>query len=539
MARRGMIATSQPLASATGLRILNHGGNAVDAAVAAAAVLAVVEPTMTGPGGDLFAIVHDGRTGKLSGLNGSGRSAYAASCEAFSRRALDRIPTGGVLSVSVPGAVDGWATLLEAHGTISLAQALAPAIEYARNGFPVAEIVSCQWQAVEDVLAADPPARKTFLPGGRAPRPGEVFRNPALAATLAQIAEGGRDAFYKGPIAEALLADIGRRDGLLDARDLADHRSDWVDPISTSYRGYEILEMPPNTQGFVPLEMLNILEGFEPGRLGHNSAAYLHLLVEAKRIAFADRARYLADRAEVPETVLRTLISKAYAQERRAGIDPARAARDYEPAAFAARPRAGVTAAPGRRGDELTSRARGDTVYLTAADHQGTVISLIQSIFENFGAGIVAGETGVVLHNRGCLFTLDPEHPNCVAAHKRPMHTLIPGMVRKDGRPWLSFGVMGADMQPQGHVQLLVNLIDFGMNVQEAGEAARVRHAPDGVALETAIPPSVASDLATRGHALVDAPGVFGGFQAILIDPETGVLMGGSDPRKDGLAVGC
>lgn len=535
LARHGMIATSQPLASAAGLRVLQEGGNAIDAAVTAAAVLAVVEPTMNGVGGDLFAIVHDARTRKLHALNSSGRSAYAATPERFAQRGLKEVPGVGILSVTVPGVVEGWAELLAKHGTIPLARALAPAIEYARTGFPVSEIIAGDWKTAARALAQDPAAAATFLPGGRAPSPGEVFTNPRLARTLEQIATGGREAFYRGPIAAAIVADSKRRDGLLEARDFADHRADWVDPIGTAYRGYDVFEMPPNTQGIAALEMLNILEGFDLKALGHNSAAYVHLLVEAKRIAYADRDAYIADPDSVPAAVVRTLLSKKYAALRRKEIDRMRAARAYAPGAID-----GNAPSPAGRdpGSQVEGRDHGDTIYLTAADGQGNMISLIQSLFNTFGAGIVAGDTGIALHNRGSLFTLEPGHPNRIAPHKRPFHTLVPAMVLKDGRPWLSFGVMGGDMQPQGHVQVLLNLIDFGMNIQDAGEAARVRHLANGVALESAIPLDVRVDLTRRGHRLMDGVDLWGGFQGILVDLGTGVLMGGSDPRKDGLAIG-
>ena len=528
MARNGLIATSQPLASAAGLRVLQEGGNAIDAAVTAAAVLSVVEPTMNGVGGDLFAIVYNGRTKTIHGLNASGRAPSAATPDEFRRRQLESIPYRGELSVSVPGVVDGWHELLSRHGTLTFERALAPAIGYARDGFAVSEIIAHQWKDVESVLARDPAAASTFLLNGRAPTTGEVFRNPALAATLDQLARNGRDAFYRGSIATAIAADMKRRNGLLTEADLSAHHSDWIEPISTTYRGYQVLELPPNTQGIAALEMLNILEGLDLKALGHNSAAYLHLLVEAKRIAFADRDAWLADYDAVPPAALKRMLSKEYAAERRREIDGERAAREYKSFGL-----------PGSNQEiDAHPEARGDTIYLAAADRDGNVISLIQSIYESFGAGIVAGETGVVLHNRGSLFSLRAGHPNLLAPGKRPFHTLVPAMVLREGRPWLSFGVMGGDMQPQGHVQVLLNLIDFGMNVQEAGEAPRFRHSSNGLALESGISPEARFGLDARGHRIISSVGAFGGFQGILIDPRSGVLMGGSDPRKDGLAIG-
>jgi gamma-glutamyltranspeptidase/glutathione hydrolase len=528
LARNGIIATSQPLASAAGLRVLQQGGNAIDAAVTAAAVLSVVEPTMNGVGGDLFAIVYDGKTKSVRGLNASGRAPAAATPEEFRRRKLESIPYRGELSVSVPGVVDGWNELLAKHGTITLARALEPAIAYAKDGFAVSEIIAHQWKDVEGVLSRDPAAASTFLTNGHAPAVGEVFRNPRLAATLEQLAGGGRDAFYKGTIAQAIAADMKARGGLLTSADLAAHRSDWIEPIATTYRGYEVLELPPNTQGIAALQMLNILEGYDLKSLGHNSAAYLHLLVEAKRIAFADRDAWLADSASVPRAALERMLSKEYAAERRKLIDPHRSARTIAP----------LSLPGGTASREEHPEAHGDTIYLTAADRDGNVVSLIQSIYESFGAGIVAGDTGVVLHNRGSLFSLREGHPNLLAPGKRPFHTLVPAMVLKDTRPWLSFGVMGGDMQPQGHVQVLLNLIDFGMNVQEAGEAPRFRHSSGGLALESAISPEARFGLDARGHRLVNSIGAFGGFQGILVDPRSGVMMGGSDPRKDGVAIG-
>ncbi len=528
MARNGIIATSQPLASAAGLAVLQNGGNAIDAAVTAAAVLSVVEPTMNGIGGDLFALVYDPKTKTVRALNASGRAPAAATIEEFKRRNLDAMPYRGELSVSVPGVVDGWSELLAKHGTIGLDKALQPAIRYAKDGYAVSEIISYQWKDQEATLARDPGAAATFLLDGRAPRAGEIFRNPKLGASLELIARGGRDAFYKGPIAKAIGDDMARRKGLLTAADLAAHTSDWTEPISTDYKGHQVLEFPPNTQGVVALEMLNVLEGLDLKALGHNSAAYLHMLVEAKKIAFADRDAWLADAETTPPEALKRMLSKSYAAERRKEIDADRAARDYKPLAIT-----GTSAS----GDERPV-AHGDTIYLTVADKDGNVISLIQSIYEAFGAGIVSGDTGIALHNRGALFSLRPGHPNTLAPGKRPFHTLVPAMVLKDGRPWLSFGVMGGDMQPQGHVQVLLNMIEFGMNVQEAGEAPRFRHSSAGLALESAISPEARFGLDLRGHRIISSVGVFGGFQGILIDPRTGVIMGGSDPRKDGLAIG-
>jgi gamma-glutamyltranspeptidase/glutathione hydrolase len=529
LARNGVIATSQPLASAAGLRVLQNGGNAIDAAVTAAAVLSVVEPTMNGLGGDLFAIVYDAKTKSLKGLNASGRSPAAATLDEFRRRRLDAIPYRGELSVSVPGVIDGWNELLSKHGTIPFAKALEPAISYAREGFAISEIISYQWRDAAQVLARDPLAASVYLPGGKPPAVGDVFRNPKLASTLEQLAVGGRDAFYRGPIGKAIADDMKRRGGLLTEADLAGHRSDWVEPISTTYRGHQVFELPPNTQGVTALQILNLLEGFDVKSLGHNSAAYLHLLVEAKRVAFADRDAWLADPGSVNKDVLARLLSKAYAAERRREIDPARTTPEYRPMT-----RTGTQTPSGAE----PPQARGDTIYLTVADRDGNVVSLIQSIFENFGSGIAAGDTGIVLHNRGNLFSLDKAHPNVLAPGKRPFHTLVPAMVMKDGRPWLSFGVMGGDMQPQGHIQVLLNLIDFGMNIQEAGEAPRFRHSAAGLALETAISAEARFGLDQRGHKIITTINAFGGFQGILFDHARGVMMGGSDPRKDGLAIG-
>jgi gamma-glutamyltranspeptidase/glutathione hydrolase len=533
LGRNGMIATSQALASAAGLKALQDGGNAIDAAITAAAVLAVVEPSMNGVGGDLLAIVWDAKTKRIYALDATGRSAHTATPEEFAKRGLKSMPGSGPLPVDVPGVVDGWHQLLSRFGTISMSAALQPAIRYARDGFPVQEIMADDWADAAKRLAQDPAAAATFLPNGQAPKHGDIFANPRLAKTLELVAKGGRDEFYKGTIARAIIADMRARNGLLDERDFTDHKSDWVEPLRTSYRGVDVLEMPPSTQGFVALEMLNILEGFDIKSFGHNSADYLHAVTEAKKIAFADRAAFLADRDAMPKNALATLLSKDYAAMRRKDINMQQTG-SYKAGTLAGAPSAqGAGVAVDFTGTDL-----GDTIYMTAADGQGNVVSLIQSLFSSFGAGIVAGETGITLHNRGSGFNLTPGHPNQIAPHKRPLHTLVPAMILRDGRPWVSFGVMGGDNQAQAHAQVVMNLVDFGMNIQEAGEAARMRHGGDSLQLESGIGAEVRKALEARGHKTRDGRGAMGGFQGILIDPRTGVLMGGSDVRKDGLAIG-
>ncbi len=445
------------------------------------------------------------------------------------------MPGAGVLTVTVPGVVEGWSELLSKYGTLPMSRVVAPAVDYAKNGYAVSEIISGQWKSSERKLRSDPLTAATFLPNGHPPTPGEIFANPKLAATLDLVGKGGRDAFYKGPIARAIVADMKKRDGLLDERDFAEHKADWVDPISTSYRGYDVYELPPNTQGFAVLEMLNILEGFDVKSMGHNSPEYLHALIEAKRIAFADRAAYLADPSFVPPAVLKMLISKEYAAIRRKEINPQHAAESYKAGAI---PGAAPSARIPEADQNFTGRDRGDTIYMTAADGQGNFISLIQSLFSDFGSGIVAGDTGILLHNRGSGFNLVPGSPDQIGPHKRPLHTLIPAFAMKDGKPWLSFGVMGGDHQAQGHTQVIVNMIDFGMNVQEGGEAARVNHGTNGVQVESAVPEAVRAALIQHGHRVTQSVGAFGGYQGIMLDARTGVLMGGSDVRKDGLAIG-
>jgi gamma-glutamyltranspeptidase/glutathione hydrolase len=528
MARHGMAATSQPLATAAAIRVLQRGGNAVDAAIVANAVLGVVEPMSCGLGGDLFAIVWDARTKKLYGLNSSGRAPRAATISLFRERGLREIPIHGPLSWSIPGCVDGWDELRKRFGTRSWGELLEPAIAYADDGFPVTEIIAGDWKDSEPALRPIPSSAACFLPGGHAPAAGTLFRNPGLAASLRRIVEGGRDAFYRGPLSESIVAYSLANGGLLSTADLAGHTSNWVEPVSVNYRGYDIWELPPNGQGIAALQMLNLLEPHDLRRLGFGSAGALHLMIEAKKLAYEDRARYYADpeKAKVP---VAELISKAYAARRESLIDPARA--NPRPVA----------------GDPLQA----DTIYLTVVDQDFNCVSLIQSNFHGFGSYHVPGSLGFVLQNRGCLFALDDSHPNRLEPGKRPFHTIIPGFVTKDGHPWLSFGLMGGDMQAQGHAQVICNLIDFGMDVQEAGDAPRFRHfgsaEPTGqpadgggsVSLESGIGPETRRELEAKGHRIAaDSPGAFGGYQAIRIDLDRGVLIGGSDPRKDGCAMG-
>lgn len=515
LARNGMISTSQPLAAAAGLRILQKGGNAVDAAVAAAAVLNVVEPHMTGIGGDAFAIVYRSSTGELVGLNASGRSPRAMDLAYLKSKGYQRMPQTGVDTVTVPGALDGWCLLLERFGSLPLSEILAPAIDYADNGFPVSEIIANQWAAETDKLRSDTWAARTYLPNGSAPAHGQLVFNKNLAASFKAIASQGRKAFYEGPIADRIVQRVRELGGVLTREDLAAHRSEWVDPIRTTYKGHDFYQLPPNGQGLAALLMLNIVAGYDLKKWGHNSAEYLHHLVEAKKLAFADRDRYVADPqfARIPQQLL---LSKEYAAERRKLIHP-EIARESYPAGEA---------------------ENGDTVYLTVVDKDRNVVSFINSLFSAFGSGIVAGDTGICLHNRGAGFRLDAESWNRIEPMKRPLHTIIPAMVLKDGRPFFSFGVMGGDNQPQAHVQVLLNLIEFGMNVQEAGEAPRFRHSGTQLGLESGIGVEVRRLLGLKKHQVVHMVDSFGGYQGILIDPATGSLMGGSDPRKDGCAMG-
>jgi gamma-glutamyltranspeptidase/glutathione hydrolase len=526
MAPTGMVATSHPLAVQVGLEILQKGGNAIDAAVATSAALGLMEPQSCGIGGDLFVIYWDNASRKLYGLNASGRSPYGLSIEKL--RALgyhETIPEQDPLAWSVPGCVDGWGMLLKRFGSMGLAEVLVPAIRYAEDGFPVNN-----WAAdPESEIAQRAEFRRTYLPRGRELRNGEVFKNPDLARSYRLIAEKGRNAFYEGRIAREIVAYSKRLGGFITMKDLADHTSEWVEPVSTNYRGYDVWELPPNGQGIAVLQMLNILEGFDLKAMGHNSAQCLHLLIEAKKLAFADRARFYAD-MDFSDVPLEGLISKRYAAERRALIKTGTAALD-DP----------YGSPPGH----------GETIYLTVTDKERNMVSFIQSVYWVWGSGLVPDDLGFVLQNRGALFALDQEHPNRFEPHKRPFHTIIPAFVTRNGNPWFCFGVMGGAMQPQGQVQVLCNIIDFGMNIQAAGDAPRFRHMgssqPTGVkmegggrvALEFGIDPDVRRELHQKGHTLVSPLGVFfGGYQGIMLDPESGMLHGASDPRRDGCAFG-
>lgn len=529
IAAKGMAATSQPLATGIALDILKKGGSAIDAAIAANAALGLMEPTGNGIGGDLFAIVWIDSEKKLYGLNASGRSPKSLTIEEFHNRGLEMIPARGPLAVSVPGVVDGWFELHSKFGRLPMKEILAPAIQYCREGFPVSPVIAVYWKDSE-FLGENPNFRKTFLPEGRAPRAGEIFRNPDLASTLEKIAEGGRDAYYKGEIARVIDEYCKGAGCYLRYEDLAAHRSTWVEPVSTDYRGYQVWELPPNGQGIAALQMLNILEAYNLREMGHNSADYLHHLVEAKKLAFADRAKFYAD-PDFGKIPVEELISKEYARERRRLIDPLKAIRDVPP------------------GDPRLQN--GDTIYLTVADKDRNMISLIQSNYMGFGSGLVPDGLGFGLQNRGALFTLEEGHLNRYEPGKRPFHTIIPAFVTREGKPFMSFGVMGGDMQPQGHVQILCNIIDFGMSPQEAGDAPRFRHTgsaqPTGaeadqkggmVNLESGISATEKLKLIDKGHRIGFISNGYGGYQAIVYDAVNDVYLGASESRKDGHAAG-
>ena len=527
IARNGMACTSQPLATQAALDILKAGGNAIDAAIAANAVLGLVEPVSNGIGGDLFAIVWDAETEQLYGLNASGRSPRSLTLDYFKENGYEKIPYYGPLPVSVPGCVDGWFELHDRFGSMEMSDILLPAIEYAREGFPVTEVIAYYWERNARALARFPHVEEVYMPGGNAPAKGEIFKNPYLAETMEKIAQGGRDAFYKGEIARTIDAFMKEQGGFLSYEDLAGHRSEWVEPVSSDYRGYDIWELPPNGQGIAALQILNILEGYDIAGMGYGSPEYIHHFVEAKKLAFEDRAKYYAD-PDFNDIPVDELISKEYAARRRALINPERASRQL-PA-----------------GDP----EKGNTIYLTVADKHGNMVSLIQSNYLGMGSGMCPPGLGFILQDRGELFTLEEGHFNVYEPGKRPFHTIIPAFITKDGKPFMSFGVMGGAMQPQGHAQIVVNMIDFGMNLQEAGDAPRIRHTgssqPTGqvmtdggtVYLESWIPYETIRELTRMGHTIQYTVGGFGGYQAIMKDRENGVYYGASESRKDGQAAG-
>jgi len=531
IAQNGMVCTSHPLAGQVAIDILKKGGSAIDAAIAANACLGLMEPTGSGIGGDLFAIVWDAKTQKLQGLNASGRSPKALTRAYFLEKGLTSIPAYGPLPVTVPGCVDGWFELHRCFGKLPIRDVLQPAIGYAEQGFPVTELIAYYLQASARRFAEYPNFKETYTLGGKAPEKGDVFRNPALANTYRLLAEKGRDEYYKGSIARAIASFLREQGGFLSLDDLATHHSEWIDPVSVNYRGYDVWELPPNGQGIAALQMLNILEGYEFKPEDYGTARHVHLFSEAKKLVFEDRAKYYAD-PEFAKTPLRELLSKEYAARRRAGINPNQAATRVA------------------AGDPFAN----NTIYLTVADREGNMISLIQSNYRGMGSGMVPPRLGFMLHDRGELFSLDSAHANVFAPGKRPFHTIIPAFVTKDGQPFLSFGVMGGDFQPLGHVQIVMNLVDFGMNLQEAGDAPRIDHQggnsdPTGAAtgsstgggqilLESGFSYETIRQLMQMGHRVGYTLGSYGGYQAIRWDPVRRVYFGASESRKDGGAVG-
>ena len=528
---QGMVCAAQPLAVQAGIDMLKQGGSAVDAAIATNACLGLMEPTANGLGGDLFAIVWDPGAKKLVGLNACGRSPLGLRAEQIPPEKDGTIPLYSPYSWSVPGCADGWFELHAKYGRLPLATVLAPAIRYAEQGFPLSPVIANDWERSVPRFKDKPGFAEVFMPGGRAPAEGELFKNPALAKTLRLIAEGGRKAYYEGPIAEAIVAYSQQNGGFFAREDFAQHKSEWVAPVSTNYRGWDVWELPPPGQGIAALQILNLLEGYDLKAMGRESADFWHVMVEAKKVAYADRARYYADPdfAKIP---VAELIAKPYAAERAKRIDMARAATTDEP------------------GDPRLSRR--ETTYLCAADGDGMMVSLIQSNYTGFGSGYVVPALGFGLQDRGNLFDLTPGKPNSYAPGKRPFHTIIPAFVTKDGAPLIAFGLMGGDMQPQGHAQVIVNLVDFGMNLQEAGDAIRYHHTgsaePTGTPMEAGggvlhiedgLPEDVLAELKRRGHVLEpESVGAYGGYQAIWRDPLTGLYTGATEKRKDGCAQG-
>ena len=515
--KRGVVATSQPLAALAGLDILKTGGNAVDAAVATAAVLNVVEPMSTGIGGDAFIMIYLAKEKKLLALNASGRAPYNLNRDIILEKGYKRMPGSGILTVTVPGAFDGWCEILEKYGTLSLEKVLKSAIYYAEKGFPVTEIIQRSWKEYEKKLSGHPDIKKTYLINGRVPEVGEIFVQENFARTLKILAEGGREAFYRGEIAKKIVNFSDENGGYFTIKDFADHTSTWVEPIAVDYKGYTLYECPPNGQGIAALEMMNILENVNLKSFGHNSAQYLHYLIEAKKLAYADLRKWVGD-PEFNDLPVNEMTSKSYAKKQFTRIDPNKAKQRVD---------SGIL-------------DNGDTIYLTVMDEDNNAVSFINSIYDEFGSGLVAGETGICLQSRGALFSLQKGHVNMLEPHKRPFHTIIPAMVFKDGEFFMTYGVMGGSMQPQGHVQVLLNIVEFGMNIQESIEAPRFRHFSGlRVMLEPEINAEIRNRLEALGHQIIQHnQGAYGGGQGIILNQKNGAKMGGSDPRKDGIAAG-
>ena len=526
IAKNGMVATSHPLVTQIGLEILKNGGNAIDAAIAANAALGLMEPTGSGIGGDLFAIIWSAKDKKLYGLNASGRSPEKLTLQYFKDQNMTSIPAYGPLPVSVPGCVDGWFEMHKKFGSMKMSEILAPAIKYANEGFPVTELIGYYLTLSSSRFKKYPNFSETFMPNGSPLTKGTIFKNPYLANTYQKIAKGGKDSFYKGETAKTIVNFIQSQGGFLSEKDLANHTSEWVEPVSTNYRGYDVWELPPNGQGIAALQILNIMEGYNVREMGFGSSEYIHYFTEAKKLAFEDRAKYYAD-PDFNKLPVNQLISKKYATERRSLISE-RAARSYSPGAL----------------------EDGDTVYLTVADKDGNMVSLIQSNYRGMGSGMVPPGLGFMLQDRGELFSLEEGHFNVIEPNKRPFHTIIPAFITKNGEPWISFGLMGGAMQPQGHAQIVINLIDFEMNLQEAGDAPRIQHngssEPTGgemtdggqIVLESGFDYETIRNLMSKGHNIGFELGSYGGYQAIMYDKENGVYYGASESRKDGQAAG-
>jgi len=520
----GIVAASQPLAARAGVQVLERGGNAVDAAIATNAVMALVEPFFDGIGGDLFVIYYDAKTGKLHGLNAGGWAPSGLSAALLKSKGIDRMPQKGIYTVTVPGAVAGWDALRAKFGKLPMSDLMAPAIYYADNGFPVSDVIADSWARSRDGLAAEPYAAKTFLVDGRTPHAGEVFKNPDLAGSFRLIAEHGRSGFYEGKTAEAILAISREKGGTMTAADLREYQPEWVEPISTTYRGWTVSELPPNTQGIAALMMLNLMEPFPMSEYGFHSTRALHVMIEAKKLAYADMLRYVGDQ-KFAKTPVAAMLSKEHAKDRAKLIDPAKAACNVEPSVF----------------DGLTNTGGGDTIYLSVIDKDGNIVSLIQSLYGSFGSGLVARGTGIMLHNRGGLFTLDEKHVNVLAPRKRPLHTIIPAFMQK-GDLKIGFGIMGGFNQAQAHAQFIADVADYGLDIQEALEAGRFTKgsfAGCDVQMETLVPDKVRNELKALGHDVRPVPprsGTFGYGQAVMSDG-AGVHFGASEPRHDGAAI--